>query len=97
MFMKILATSALTIGLATSAMAQSADYRTDHHWWPFNNDQGIDTSTTGSIYGDGSGLAVQGNPGPTGPWGLKHSRPGREFRPECERSILRQVSPATAS
>jgi hypothetical protein len=68
MFMKILAASALTIGLATSAMAQSSDYRTDHHnWWLFNNDQGVDTSTTGSIYGDGSGLAVQGNPGPAGP------------------------------
>ncbi len=68
MFMKILAASALTIGLATSAMAQSSDSRTDHHsWWPFNNDQGVDTSTTGSIYGDRSGLAVQGNPGPAGP------------------------------
>jgi hypothetical protein len=68
MFMKILAASVLTIGLATSAMAQSSGHMADHHhWWLFNNDQGVDTSTTGSINGDGSGLAVQGNPGPTGP------------------------------
>ncbi|MBN9217825.1 MAG: hypothetical protein J0I79_07715 [Mesorhizobium sp.] len=69
MFTKLLAASVLTIGIATSAMAQSSDatYSNHHNWWLFGNEDssGVDQSHTGSI--DGSGLNTYGNPGPGGP------------------------------
>ncbi|WP_245467462.1 hypothetical protein, partial [Mesorhizobium sp. M7A.F.Ca.CA.003.01.2.1] len=77
MVTKLLAASVLTIGLATSAMAQSLDdrYSNNHDWWLFgNNDQTtVDPYTTGSI-SDGSGLNTQGNTGAIGP--CAHNTPG---------------------
>ncbi|TIN77360.1 MAG: hypothetical protein E5Y29_15970 [Mesorhizobium sp.] len=77
MVSKILAASVLTIGLATSAMAQSLDdrYSNNRDWWLFgNNDQTtVDLYTTGSIR-DGSGLNTQGNTGAIGP--CAHNTPG---------------------
>ena len=71
MYRKLLAASVLTIGLATSAMAQSSDgaYSNHHNWWPFGNEQssGVDQNTTGSINGDRSGLDSLGDTGPAGP------------------------------
>jgi len=69
MITKLLAASILTIGLATSAMAQSSDNSNNHDWWPFGNGNhtSVDTTTTGSINGDRSGLNTLGNPGPVGP------------------------------
>ena len=71
MYRKFLAASVLTIGLATSAMAQSSDaaYSNHHNWWPFGNEQssGVDQNTTGSINGDRSGLDSFGDTGPAGP------------------------------
>ncbi|WP_457153473.1 hypothetical protein [Mesorhizobium sp. P5_C1] len=71
MVTKLLAASVLTIGLATSAMAQSSDstYLNNHDWWPFGNGNhtSVDTTTTGSINGDRSGLNTLGNTGPIGP------------------------------
>ena len=71
MYTKLLAASVLTIGLATSAMAQSSDgaYSNHHNWWPFGNEQssGVDQNTTGSINGDRSGLDSLGDTGPAGP------------------------------
>ncbi|GLQ80441.1 hypothetical protein GCM10007881_39600 [Mesorhizobium huakuii] len=71
MYRKFLAASVLTIGLATSAMAQSSDgaYSNHHNWWPFGNEQssGVDQNTTGSINGDRSGLDSLGNSGASGP------------------------------
>ncbi|WP_292378607.1 hypothetical protein [Mesorhizobium sp.] len=71
MYRKLFAASVLTIGLATSAMAQSSDatYSNHHNWWLFGNEDSsaVDQSTTGSINGDGSGLNTLGNPGPAGP------------------------------
>ena len=71
MYRKFLAASVLTIGLATSAMAQSSDatYSNHHNWWPFGNEQssGVDQNTTGSINGDRSGLDSLGDTGPAGP------------------------------
>lgn len=72
MIMKILAASALTIGLATSALAQSAEATSDsHHNWLFGNEdtRSVDRNTTGSIAagGDASGLNTLGNSGPAGP------------------------------
>ncbi|RWC31118.1 hypothetical protein [Mesorhizobium sp.] len=77
MHTKLLAASVLTIGLATSAMAQSVDdrYSNNRDWWLFgNNDQTtVDPYTTGSIR-DGSGLSTQGNTGGIGP--CAHNTPG---------------------
>jgi hypothetical protein len=72
MVTKLLAASVLTIGLATSAMAQSSDSnRQDwlHNNWLFGNEasSSVDSTTTGSINGDSSGLNTLGNPGPVGP------------------------------
>ncbi|MFD1983195.1 hypothetical protein ACFSOZ_10990 [Mesorhizobium newzealandense] len=69
MVTKLLAASVLTIGLATSAMAQSSDStNSSHHNWLFGNEDSstVDNGTTGSI-GDNSGLNTLGNPGPLGP------------------------------
>ncbi|WP_137934613.1 hypothetical protein [Mesorhizobium comanense] len=69
MYKKLFAASVLTIGLATSAMAQSSDasYRNHHNWSLFGNEDssGVDQSHTGSI--DGSGLNTLGNTGAAGP------------------------------
>jgi len=69
MYRKFLAASVLTIGLATSAMAQSSDgaYSNHNNWWPFGNEQssGVDHNTTGSINGDR--LDSLGNSGASGP------------------------------
>ncbi|WP_027036887.1 hypothetical protein [Mesorhizobium ciceri] len=70
MYTKLLAASVLTIGLATSAMAQSSDSTySNHSWWLFGNEDQttVDPSTTGSINADGSGLNTLGNTGPIGP------------------------------
>lgn len=71
MYRKLLAASVLTIGLATSAMAQSSDaaYSNHHSWWPFGNEEssGVDQNTTGSINGDRSGLDSLGDTGAAGP------------------------------
>ncbi|MFC3322887.1 hypothetical protein [Mesorhizobium cantuariense] len=71
MYTKLLAASVLTIGLATSAMAQSSDstYSSRHNWWLFGNEDQttVDPSTTGSINADGSGLNTLGNTGAVGP------------------------------
>ena len=69
MYRKFLAASVLTIGLATSAMAQSSDaaYSNHHNWWPFGNEEssGVDQNTTGSINGDRSDtLGSKGSAGP---------------------------------
>lgn len=70
MLTKILATSVLTIGLATSAIAQSSGgtYADHQNWWRFGNeDRTVDPNTTSGINGDTSGLNSLGNPGPVGP------------------------------
>jgi hypothetical protein len=71
MYRKLIAASVLTIGLATSAMAQSSDstYSNNHDWWLFGNGNQttVDTTTTGSINGDSSGLNTFGNTGAVGP------------------------------
>jgi hypothetical protein len=71
MYTKLLAASVLTIGLATSAMAQSSDNTySSHHNWLFGNEDSkpVDTTiTTGSINGDSSGLNSLGNTGAVGP------------------------------
>jgi hypothetical protein len=70
MYTKLLAASVLTIGLATSAMAQSSDNTySNHHNWLFGNEGSttVDTTTTGSINGDSSGLNSLGNTGAVGP------------------------------
>lgn len=72
MYTKLLAATVLTIGLATSAMAQSSDSTyssSNHHNWLFGNEDSsaVDQNTTGSINGDSSGLNTLGNPGPVGP------------------------------
>ncbi|ESY83011.1 hypothetical protein NKI77_11890 [Mesorhizobium opportunistum] len=72
MYKKLLAASVLTIGLATSAMAQSSDgtYSNEqdwlHHNWLWGNEDSssVDRTTTGSINADGSGLNTYGNTGP---------------------------------
>ncbi|MEI9410130.1 hypothetical protein [Mesorhizobium salmacidum] len=77
MYVKFLAASALTIGLATSAMAQSSEPTyTNHSWWLFgNNDETtVDPRTTGSINAYGSGLSTQGQTGGIGP--CAHNTPG---------------------
>ena len=69
MYRKFIAASVLTIGLATSAMAQPSEGTySNHHTW-FGNEQssGVDQNTTGSINGDRSGLDSLGNSGPAGP------------------------------
>ena len=77
--MKILAASALTIGLAASAMAQSAETTSgSHRSWLFGNEHTmpVDRNTTGSIAGsDASGLNTLGNPGPMGPCAYNTSGP----------------------
>ncbi|ESW91543.1 MULTISPECIES: hypothetical protein [unclassified Mesorhizobium] len=81
MYRKVFAASVLTIGLATSAMAQSSDgtYSNHHSWWPFGNEQSstVDQSTTGSINADGS----QGYGGATGPCASDPSGPYGNVRP----------------
>ena len=72
MYRKLLAASVLTIGLATSAMAQSSDGNHQdwlHHNWLFGNEDSssVDTTTTGSINGDSSGLNTLGSTGAIGP------------------------------
>ncbi|RUZ73953.1 hypothetical protein EN943_25545 [Mesorhizobium sp. M7A.F.Ca.US.006.01.1.1] len=70
MYTKLLAASVLTIGLATTAMAQSSDSTySNHSWWLFGNEDQttVDPNTTGSINADGSGLNTLGNTGPFGP------------------------------
>ncbi|RWM08092.1 hypothetical protein [Mesorhizobium sp.] len=69
MLIKAFATSALVLGMATSAMAQSSDmWSWWHHDRPVSSERDvpIDRTTTGSI-GDASGLNTLGNPGPAGP------------------------------
>ena len=62
MYRKLFAASVLTIGLATSAMAQSSDgtYSNHRSWWPFGNEQSssVDHSTTGSINATVRAIAV---------------------------------------
>jgi hypothetical protein len=72
MLTKILAASILTVGLATSAMAQSSGVYTSHtrHRPVSSNEQmmTVDPNTTGSIRGsDATGLNSLGNPGQAGP------------------------------
>ncbi|TIV95396.1 MAG: hypothetical protein E5V85_21020 [Mesorhizobium sp.] len=71
MLVKALATSALVLGMATSAMAQSSDmWSWWHHDRPVSNDRvPVDPYTTGSIRSDSeaTGLNSLGNPGPVGP------------------------------
>ncbi|MER9137141.1 hypothetical protein NKI20_12715 [Mesorhizobium sp. M0830] len=77
MYTKLLAASVLTIGLATSAMAQSSDSNySNHRWWLFGNQDrtAVDTNTTGSINADRSGLNTLGNTGGIGP--CADHRPG---------------------
>ncbi|RWE37519.1 MAG: hypothetical protein EOS78_15250 [Mesorhizobium sp.] len=68
MYRKLFAASVLTIGLATSAMAQSSDatYSNHRNWWLFGNEDSsaVDQSTTGSINANGSGLNTLGPAGP---------------------------------
>ena len=71
MYTKLLAASVLTIGLATSAMAQSSDstYSNNHDWWPFGNGNhraSIPPPPEASTATD-PGLNTLGNPGPVGP------------------------------
>ena len=74
MYTKLLAASVLTIGLATSAMAQSSEgaYSNHHNW--FGNEQysGGDHNTTGSVNVYRSGLESCCNSGSTG---LRASNP----------------------
>jgi hypothetical protein len=83
MYRKLFAASVLTIGLATSAMAQSSDATSSNHrsWWPFGNEQSstVDQSTTGSINADGSG--GQDYIGPAGPCASDPSGPYGNVRP----------------
>jgi hypothetical protein len=69
MYRKFFAASVLTIGLATSAMAQSSDGTSSDHrnWWPFGNEHSstVDQSTTGSI--TTMGTSSQGVGGAAGP------------------------------
>lgn len=77
MLTRILAASVFTIGLATSAMAQSSGVLYDSPASanpaptdpvPTNEElMTADPNATGSINGDASGLNAQGNPGPVGP------------------------------
>ncbi|RWA74891.1 hypothetical protein [Mesorhizobium sp.] len=72
MLIKALATSALVLGMATSAMAQSSDmWSWWHHDRPVPNERTVpvDPYTTGSIRpgSHASGLNSLGNPGPSGP------------------------------
>ncbi|CCV13400.1 hypothetical protein [Mesorhizobium sp. STM 4661] len=69
MLTKILAASVLTIGLATSAMAQSSGAHHIRHRPVSSSEQmmTVDPNTTGIINGDASGLNSLGNPGPAGP------------------------------
>jgi len=76
MYRKLFAASVLTIGLATSAMAQSSDGTSSNHrsWWPFGNEQSstVDHSTTGSINASGQANGGAGGPcasDPAGPYG----------------------------
>ncbi|MDX8482203.1 hypothetical protein RFN28_27650 [Mesorhizobium sp. VK24D] len=73
MLTKVLAASALVLGMAGSAMAQSSD---DAWWWWWHSDRPVsrervpvDPYTTGSIYsnGEAAGLDSLGNQGPVGP------------------------------
>ncbi|MBA1144612.1 hypothetical protein [Mesorhizobium neociceri] len=66
MLTKILAVSVFTVGVATSAMAQSS-YTAHTHHRPVANEQtmSVDPNTTGSI--DSSGLNSLSNTGPVGP------------------------------
>jgi hypothetical protein len=83
MYRKLFAASVLTIGLATSAMAQSSDGTSSNHrsWWPFGNEQSstVDQSTTGSINADRSG--GQDYIGPAGPCASDPSGPYGNVRP----------------
>lgn len=83
MYRKLFAASVLTIGLATSAMAQSSDgtYSNHHSWWPFGNEQSssVDQSTTGSINADGAGS--QGYGGAAGPCASDPAGPYGNVRP----------------
>ena len=80
MYRKLFAASVLTIGLATSAMAQSSDATSSNHrsWWPFGNEQSssVDRSTTGSINADG-----QSYTGAVGPCASEPSGPYGNVRP----------------
>jgi len=69
MYRKFIAASVLTIGLATSAMAQPSEgtYSNHHNWLGNEQSSGVDQNTTGSINGDRSGLDSLGNSGPAGP------------------------------
>jgi len=72
MLIKALAASALMLGMATSAMAQSSDmWSWRHHDRPVSNERvvPVDPYTTGSIYSgsDASGLNTLGNSGAVGP------------------------------
>jgi hypothetical protein len=80
MYTKLLAASVLTIGLATSAMAQSSDgtYSNHqdwlHHNWLWGNEDssGVDQNTTGSINGD---RTVGAPGGPAGPCAYSSAGP----------------------
>lgn len=78
MYRRLLAASLLTIGLATSAMAQSSDgtYSNRNNWWIFGNqdETTVDPYATGSINAYGSGLSTQGHTGGMGP--CAHNTPG---------------------
>lgn len=78
MYRRLLAASLLTIGLATSALAQSSDrtYSNHNSWWIFGNrnETTVDPYATGSINGYGSGLSTQGHTGAMGP--CAHNTPG---------------------
>ncbi|MDG4881213.1 hypothetical protein [Mesorhizobium sp. WSM4884] len=72
MLTKILAASALILGMATSAMAQSSDmWSWWHHDRPVSNERTVpvDPYATGSISSssEATGLNSLGNPGPIGP------------------------------
>ncbi|WP_192243616.1 hypothetical protein [Mesorhizobium silamurunense] len=71
MVMKVLAASVLTLGMATSAMAQSSDvWSWWHHDRPVSSERvPVDPYTTGSISSssEATGLNSLGNPGAIGP------------------------------
>ncbi|MER9328942.1 hypothetical protein [Mesorhizobium sp. M0488] len=77
MYRRLLAASFLTIGLATSAVAQSSDRTySNRNWWIFGNqdETTVDPNATGSINPSGSGLSPQGYTGAIGP--CAHNTPG---------------------
>lgn len=86
MFKTILAASAITIGLATSAMAQYAT-GTDAQNAPSSGTYGTDSSmmidrnTTGSIYGTQSATGMPQQAGPMGPCASDTAGPDASAQP----------------